>query len=115
MAKSRLSTQALELIELRILTNLAQGRPPGPQTSLTKLLASTLRQEIDLLALDLFAASGLRLDMRRPLRQGGDDEQFTSEAARMAAPRYLNNRAWTIFGGTSEVQTNIIAKTVLNL
>ncbi len=115
VAKSRLSTQALELIELRVLTNLALGRPPGPQTSLTKLLASTLRQEIDLLAVDLFAASGLRLDTRHPDRRGDDDEQFMSGAARMVAARYLNNRAWTIFGGTSEVQKNIIAKTVLNL
>jgi alkylation response protein AidB-like acyl-CoA dehydrogenase len=115
VAKSRLSARALELIELRILTNLAQGRQPGPQTSLTKLLASTLRQEIDLMTLDLFSAAGLQLDIRGPSREHGAEEALTSNVARMAASRYLNNRAWTIFGGTSEVQTNIIAKTVLNL
>ena len=35
--------------------------------------------------------------------------------AQLAAPRYLNSRAWTIFGGSNEVQANIIAKTVLGL
>ena len=38
-----------------------------------------------------------------------------SRAAQLATPRYLNSRAWTIFGGTNEVQAGIIAKTVLGL
>jgi alkylation response protein AidB-like acyl-CoA dehydrogenase len=32
-----------------------------------------------------------------------------------AAPRYLNSRAFSIMGGTSEVQTNILAKTLVGL
>ncbi len=40
---------------------------------------------------------------------------FLAEAARAAPARYLNSRAWTIFGGTNEVQANIVAKTVLKL
>ena len=38
-----------------------------------------------------------------------------SKAAQVAAARYLNSRAWTIFGGTNEVQSTIIARTVLGL
>ena len=38
-----------------------------------------------------------------------------SREAQLAAPKYLNSRAWTIFGGTNEVQAGIIAKTVLGL
>jgi len=38
-----------------------------------------------------------------------------AEDAQTAAAKYLNARAWTIFGGTDEVQKNIIAKTVLGL
>jgi len=63
----RLGVEALELIELRIVSEIAKGRTPGPQTSLTKMLASNLRQEIDLLAVDLFGLAALR---RRCTRTG---------------------------------------------
>lgn len=56
LAKARLGVQSLEMIELRIISEVAKGRPPGPQTSLTKLIASDLRQEIDLMAVDLYGA-----------------------------------------------------------
>ena len=42
-------------------------------------------------------------------------EPVGSELAQTAMGRYLNNRAATIFGGSDEVQKNIIAKTVLGL
>jgi alkylation response protein AidB-like acyl-CoA dehydrogenase len=108
--------QALEITELRILAQLARGERPGPQSSLIKLVASTLRQKVDLLALRTHGYAGLQLTPVRPLYAadcpspaGGDKD------AQVAAPRYLNSRAWTIFGGSNEVQRMIIAKTVLHL
>ena len=115
LARARLAAQALEMIELKIISEIAQGRPPGPQTSLTKLLASNLRQEIDLLAVDLYGAGGLQLDLERPLYGADAPKPVHSLDAQLAAPRYLNSRAWTIFGGTNEVQAQIIAKSVLGL
>jgi alkylation response protein AidB-like acyl-CoA dehydrogenase len=115
VAKLRLSTQALEIIELRILADISKGRPPGPQTSLTKMLASDLRQAIDLLAVDLYGDAGLQLDMTRPFYGDNAPPPLHSREAQLASPRYLNSRAWTIFGGSNEVQANIIAKTVLGL
>ena len=115
VARLRLSAEALEVIEMRILSDIAKGRPPGPQTSLTKLLASSLRQDIDLLALDLFGVAGLELETRRPLYGSQAPPTPFSRESQIAAPRYLNSRAWTIFGGTNEIQAGIIAKTVLGL
>jgi alkylation response protein AidB-like acyl-CoA dehydrogenase len=115
IATARLNVEALEVIELRILSDIAKGRPPGPQTSLTKLLASNARQEIDLLAVDLYGDAGLQLDMARPVYGDNAAPPVHSIEAQLAAPRYLNSRAWTIFGGSNEVQANIIAKTVLGL
>ncbi len=115
LARARLSAQALEMIELKIISEVAKGRDPGPQTSLTKLLASNLRQEIDLLAVDLHGAAGLQLEAARPLYGDHAPEPIISREAQLAAPRYLNSRAWTIFGGTNEVQATIIARSVLGL
>jgi len=115
LAKLRLGVQSLEMIELKILSRIAKGEKPGPQTSLTKLLASNLRQDVDLLAVDLFGTAGLQLPTARPLYGDNAPAPFKCEKAQVASARYLNSRAWTIFGGTDEVQNTIIAKTVLGL
>ena len=115
LARARLDAEALEFTELRILAELAKGRAPGPQTSLVKLLASNIGQEVDTLRLELLGPDALQLPLERPLYGNEAPEPVGSEAAQTAMGRYLNNRAATIFGGSDEVQKNIIAKTVLGL
>jgi alkylation response protein AidB-like acyl-CoA dehydrogenase len=115
VARLKLSAKALEMIELRILSDISKGRRPGPQTSLVKLLASNLRQDIDLLSVDLYGDAGLQLDTTRPLYGDNAPPPIHSKPAQIAAARYLNSRAWSIFGGTNEIQAGIIAKTVLGL
>lgn len=115
VARARLGVDALDMIELRIVSEIARGHKPGPQTSLTKLLASDLRQEIDLLAVDLHGFAGLQLETSRPLYGPEAPEPVHSAGAQVASARYLNSRAWTIFGGTNEVQSTIIARSVLGL
>jgi alkylation response protein AidB-like acyl-CoA dehydrogenase len=115
LARLRLEAQAIEVTELRILAELAKGRPAGPQTSLVKLTSSNLRQNIDELAVDLFGYDGLQLPTTRPLYGNEAPEPIGSRAAQLAMPAYLNGRAYTIFGGSDEVQKTIIAKQVLGL
>ncbi|QLC25411.1 acyl-CoA dehydrogenase [Parasphingopyxis algicola] len=115
IAKLRLEAQALEVTELRILAELSKGREPGPQTSLVKLVSAQIHQAVDALAVDLFGYDGLQLPLERPLYGNEAPEPVGSRQAQIAAPAYLNSRAWSIFGGSDEVQKNIIAKTVLGL
>lgn len=110
-----LEAQALEMTEMRILADMAKGRAPGHQTSLCKMVASTLRQQVDGLALRLYGYAGLALEDQRPLYGNSAPEPLHGKEAQIAMPRYLNNRAWTIFGGTNEIQRTIIAKAVLGL
>ncbi|MGY6638155.1 MAG: acyl-CoA dehydrogenase family protein [Erythrobacter sp.] len=115
LARVRLEAEALEVTELRILAELAKGRAPGPQTSLVKLLGSNIGQQVDTLRLELLGPDALQLPLERPLYGNEAPEPVGSEYAQTAMGRYLNNRAATIFGGSDEVQKNIIAKTVLGL
>lgn len=115
LARVRLEAEALEVTELRILAELAKGRSPGPQTSLVKLLGSNIGQQVDTLRLELLGPDALQLPLERPLYGNEAPEPVGSEYAQTAMGRYLNNRAATIFGGSDEVQKNIIAKTVLGL
>ena len=115
IARLRLETQAFETTELRILAELVKGRRPGPQTSLIKLISANLRQGVDQLSVDIFAYDGLQLPLTRPLYGNEAPEAFGSREAQLAMPTYLNGRAWTIFGGSDEVQKTIIAKQVLGL
>jgi alkylation response protein AidB-like acyl-CoA dehydrogenase len=115
LARLRLEAEALEMTELRILADLMQGRAPGPQTSLVKLVASTLRQRVDEMIVESFGLDALQLATQRPLYGNESPEPIGSKPAQLAMPTYLNSRAWTIFGGSNEVQKNIIAKTVLGL
>jgi alkylation response protein AidB-like acyl-CoA dehydrogenase len=115
LSRLELEAQALEMTELRILAEVAQGRKPGPQTSMIKLVSSDLRQKIDLLTVEAFGYDGMQLETARPLYGNERPEPVGPADSQIAMPTYLNSRAWSIFGGTNEVQRNIIAKAVLGL
>jgi alkylation response protein AidB-like acyl-CoA dehydrogenase len=115
LGRTEIEAMALETMELRVLAELAKGQQPGPQTSLIKLIASTLRQQTDTLAMRVWGYAGLQMTRARPLYGGNCPEPIGDKAAQVASARYLNSRAWTIFGGTNEIQQTIIAKQVLGL
>lgn len=115
VAVNRLAVDALEMIELKFLADMAKGAKPATQASLAKMLASSLRQEIDQLAMDLHDFAGLQLDPTRPFYGSNVPGPVGSKEAQVAAARYLNSRAWTVFGGSNEVQANILAGAALGL
>lgn len=115
LGRLEMEALGLETLELRVLAELAQNRRPGPQTSVVKLVASILRQHVDQLTMQSLGHAGLQLTRCRPLYGDECPDPIHGKAAQAAAPRYLNSRAWTIFGGTNEVQRTVIAKQVLGL
>lgn len=105
---------AMEMIDLSVLSAHQAGSNPGPISSLLKLRWSEIRQDVSELAMDAAGEDALRWVDERPLYetlQLPPDEEETLALI----PRYLNGRAFTIMGGTTEVQTNILAKSLLGL
>lgn len=110
----RLEAEALEMTELRTLLEIEAGEPPAPRSLANKLIASEIRQGIEGLAIDAFGIAGLQSQDARPFHDHDAGFAGPPEAG-LAAARYLNARAWSIFGGTSEIQLNIIARAALGL
>jgi acyl-CoA dehydrogenase len=105
---------AMEMIDISVLSTLQAGGNPGPISSLLKLRWSEIRQAIAELALDAIGDEALRWRPERPLYasvQLPPDEEATAAIL----PRYFNSRGFSIMGGTSEIQTNILAKTLVGL
>jgi alkylation response protein AidB-like acyl-CoA dehydrogenase len=117
--RSRLNTleirlQALEFAELSNLARMAQGESPGPGSSLAKNTSVAIEQEISTLKLE--AVQHYALPHANLISLNGHDEAWVGpDHAETATARYLNARAASIFGGSHEVQKNIIAKAVLGL
>ena len=108
LARIEIDLKSLEITELRILSALSGGANPGAESSVMKLTSTRLEQAVAELAADVIGYHGLRFEA--DLTTVSRPDYLSS-----IVPRYLNNRAASIFGGSQEVQRNIIAKMVLGL
>lgn len=107
-------TRALEFAELASLARMSKGESPGPGSSLAKNTSVEIDQQM--LTLKLEAIQHYALPHANFISLNGHNEPwFGPEYAETVTPRYLNSRAASIFGGSQEVQKNIIAKAVLGL
>ncbi|MEJ6590735.1 MAG: acyl-CoA dehydrogenase family protein [SAR86 cluster bacterium] len=111
-ATLQMAITALQQMEDTVLAKLARGQNPGPNSSLLKLLSSNLGQSLAALKMSTLAYYAVP-NNNQLMRLG--EPGIGTQAASTATAIYLNNRASTIFGGSNEVQKNIIAKTVLGL
>ncbi|KAF0971103.1 acyl-CoA dehydrogenase family protein [Gordonia sp. YY1] len=105
---------ALEITQLRVAASSADGKP-NPASSLLKLKGSQLQQAAmeliaDIAGPDSLPVAGVDVDAAN-----GSAAVTSPEWAQLAAPTYLNYRKVSIYGGSSEVQRQIIDKAVLGL
>ena len=110
MAELEIDLLALEFTELRSLARQSAGRRPGPESSLLKIKGTEIQQRLTELTLEAVGPYGL------PDARGlGNAGPVGPNYAGRAAPTYFNVRKTSIYGGSNEIQRNIIAKLVLGL
>ena len=97
---------ALELTALRVVANSSDGKP-HPASSVLKLKGTELQQAVSELIVDLAGPLALA--------SGAGDGSDIPDWARVATPTYLNLRKASIYGGSNEIQRQIIAGTILGL
>ncbi|MFE3441398.1 acyl-CoA dehydrogenase family protein [Nocardia sp. NPDC059180] len=123
LADARIRADVLEILEYRTISALAQGRDAGPASSMLKILATELSQQLTELAL-LAAGPRGRAYQPHATKPGGPIAEFTPPAdgyhsgpqwQAVAPLRYFNDRAGSIYAGSNEIQRNILAKAALGL
>ena len=114
LANIEIELSALEYSELRTLAALSVGKAPGPESSILKIVGTELAQEMDELFLELAAYQSLPF-VPEQFEDGFQGTPLGTGTSAAAALTYFNNRKLSIFGGSNEIQRNIICKHVLGL
>jgi hypothetical protein len=114
IAELEIELMALEYTELRMLAGEGAGRTPGPESSLLKIKGSEIQQRYTELL--MLAGGPFSLPFIWEAMEAGWQGDFVggAEFAPLAA-NYFNYRKTTIYGGSNEVQRNIVAQTVLGV
>ena len=114
LAAVEVELKALEITQMRVVAAHASGESSKltPASSMLKLKGSELQQATTELLLEL--AGPLALGDRRPDLNYNDNDCSPAWAA-TAAPIYFSNRKVSIYGGSNEIQHNVIAKIILGM
>ncbi|HIF74290.1 MAG TPA: pimeloyl-CoA dehydrogenase large subunit [Porticoccaceae bacterium] len=114
LAEIEIELKALEYSELRTLAALSVGKAPGPESSILKIVGTELAQRIDEIFVELSAYNSLPF-VPEQFEDGFEGEALGPGSSAASALTYFNNRKASIYGGSNEVQRNIICKAVLGL
>ena len=114
LAELEIRLQALAFSELATLARMSRGESPGAGSSLAKNTSVAIEQDLTTLKLEAIGYYGLPHANLISLN-GANEAWVGADHAETVTARYLNARAASIFGGSQEVQKNIIAKAVLGL
>lgn len=114
MARLEIDLMAMEIFNLRVVAAAGAGKLPGAESSLLKIKGTQVRQEAtDLMrrAVGPYAAP----DLPEAFDEGWNGEAPGPDYALPLARSYFNMRKASIYGGSNEIQRNIVAKHLLGL
>ena len=113
-ALAEVELKALEITQMRIVSQTAPGGANNAMASMLKIKGSELQQTATELLMEAAGPHGI-VFMDRLAENGSNDPLAELEWASLATQNYFNTRKVTIFGGSNEIQRNIIAKSLLGL
>lgn len=109
VAELEIELMALEMTVLRVVSAQAQGRGPGPEASLLKVKGTEVQQRLTELMVEAIGPRALPFHVER-----FEDAQAGEEIDPLAA-YYFNFRKTSIYGGSNEIQKNIMSQMILGL
>jgi pimeloyl-CoA dehydrogenase large subunit len=114
VASVEIELKALEITQMRVISAQEKraGGGPDPASSILKIKGTDLQQATTELLLELAGPNALPAGRDLGLR---NDFETAIGWAESAAPIYFNMRKVSIYGGSNEIQRNVIAKAILGL
>jgi alkylation response protein AidB-like acyl-CoA dehydrogenase len=114
IAQVEIDLMALEITNLRALSAESEKRAPGPEASVLKIKGTEIQQALS--ELMMYAVGPYALPFARRSSEEGDLTSAAGpEYAAPLAATYCNYRKVTIYGGSNEIQRNIISQMILGL
>ncbi|WP_323784212.1 acyl-CoA dehydrogenase family protein [Thalassovita sp.] len=111
VAQAEIDLEAMKITNLRMLFKAQQQGAPGPETSILKIKGTVINQELKDLARRALGPAAAPF----PGYVTDGNLMFGPADSANNAARYFNNRKTSIFGGSNEIQRNILTKTMLEL
>ena len=114
LAALEVELKALEMTQFRVISNERKREKgkPDPASSVLKIKGSEIQQATTELLMEVVGPYALPY---QPEQEGWNEPPIGPDWAGAVAPTYFNTRKVSIYGGTNEIQKNIIAKAVLGL
>ena len=114
VSETEIELTALEFTELRALMSAERGEAPGIEANMLKIRGTEVQQKISEMLMKAMGYYALP-HVPEAMEHGWNEAPIGPEYAAGLGPAYFNMRKTTIYGGTNEIQRNIIAKMVLGL
>ncbi|MFK7916031.1 MAG: acyl-CoA dehydrogenase family protein [Pseudomonadales bacterium] len=105
---------SLAALEARVIAAMAAGSAPGPEASMLKIVGTEIQQALQILRVEAAAHYALPFELDQ-MRGDANQPPPGPEYAVRAVSDYNFGRAASIYGGSNEIQRNVIAKAVLGL
>lgn len=114
VAALEIELMALEMTVLKVVSAEGSRRGPGPEASMLKIKGTEIQQGLTELMVE--AVGPLALPFDRAYLEGQNEHAITGDdAAAPLAAYYFNYRKTSIYGGSNEIQKNIISQMILGL
>jgi len=114
LAEVEIDLKALEVFNNRVIAAAGAGKAPGAESSLLKIKGTQILQETNDLMRRACGPYAMP-DLPEAFDPGWNGEAPGPDYALRAARKYFNNRKTSIYGGSNEIQRNIVAKAMLGL
>src|SRR5437764_3393087 len=114
LAAIEVELKALEMTQLRVVAEARRnGDKPDPKSSILKIKGSEIQQAISELLLELVGPYALPYQPEYLKDERWNEPPVGPDWGAALAPAYFNHRKVSIYGGSNEIQHNIIAKAIL--